>query len=98
VSKTVTIGPDLPAGLESLRIDTDKPTSAPTVVSESPLPENVLEVRENGTYVVRTTDVNGNFVDTIMGVAKVQHETKEQVKARVKESYTDVNGNLVETY
>ena len=98
--KTVTIGPDLPTDLASVRINTDAPTTAP-VATEAPkavlMDENTTDLGD-GSYLVRTQDIHGNTVETRMGVAKVQAETKAQVQARVVSRYTDVNGNIVETY
>jgi len=101
VSKAVKIGPQLPTDLSITRIDTDAPATAAPVVTEAPsdsvTDDNTTDLGD-GTRIVRTTDIHGNTVETRMGVAKVQHETKAQVQARVVSSYTDVHGNLVETY
>lgn len=98
-NKTVKIGPDLPSDLAVTRINSDAPESRPAVV-EAPKELTGVGVtdRGDGTYIVKTQDIHGNTVETIMGVAKRAAETVADVKARVTSSYTDTNGNLVETY
>jgi hypothetical protein len=87
VSKAVKIGPELPEGLGITRIDSSLPEAQQTAV-----------VVEAGPDVVRTVDILGNIVETIMRVEKPKVETREQVAARVVSKYTDTNGNTVETY
>ena len=77
----------------SIKVGPEMPTELPSVRADAPQgsPSVIPDV-------VRTTDQWGNVVETIMAVETPVTETREQIKARVKTSYIDTFGNLVETY
>lgn len=99
MSKSVKIGPDLPADLAVTRIDSDKPESQQQQSANiPPVVDGVVTERADGTFVVRTVDVLGSVVETIHGTARPKVETVAELKARVVSSYVDSLGNTVETY
>lgn len=87
MSKAVKIGPELPEGLGITRVDASLPES-----------KQISEAVGEGPQVVRTVDILGNIVETIIGVAKPKVETLTELKARVVSSYVDAQGNTVENY
>lgn len=87
MSKAVKIGPDLPEGLGITRIDASQPEEKQAPVTETATPD-----------VLRTMDIHGNIVETIMTVQKPKVETRAELKARVLSTYVDGQGNTVETY
>ena len=87
MSKHVKIGPDLPAGLGITNVNEPEKSVEPSAPS-APV----------GVYEVSTTDIHGNTVTTIMGVAVPKVETAEERQARVVSEYTDGHGNTVTTY
>lgn len=100
MGQTVKIGPALPADLPTIRIDSNKPEGSQqqaVASTEIPVGEHVTD-RGDGTFLVRNTDILGNIVETVMGRPRPKVETVADLKARVKDTYTDANGLTIESY
>lgn len=100
MGEVIKIGPALPADLPSIRIDSNKPEGSQqqaVAASEIPVGEHVTD-RGDGTFLVRNTDILGNIVETVMGMARPKVETVADLKARVKSSYVDAAGLTIENY
>lgn len=82
--QSVKIGPEMP-DLPMVKAE-PSPEPQDTQVADSPSVETVKQT------------INGLVVETIVSIEKPRSESQAALKARVKESHTDIYGNLVETY
>lgn len=80
----IAIGPEMP--------------DVPTMSADAAAANETETPASSEVETVSSTDAFGNVVETIVSVAAPKNETREQLAARVRESYTDANGNLIETY
>lgn len=81
----IAIGPEMP----------DVPTMSADAAATS---ESASVAAPESADVVASVDSFGNTVETIVSVADLRGETRAQLAARVRETYTDVHGNTIETY
>ena len=82
---------------QSVKIGPDMPDLPMVMATPSPEPQDTPVVETPSVEVVKT-EINGLMVETIVSVEKSRVETAVERKARVKQSYVDSHGNLVETY
>ena len=82
---------------QSVRIGPDMPDLPMVKATPSPEPGTAPEVGVPERQIVKT-EINGLVVETIVSVEQPRVESASEIKARVKQSYTDTHGNLVETY